>query len=168
MPRRKNTTGKNSKQKSVKSEMAKALHQLSRWVRAKYADPNTGTCACVTCGKVSPWSALGRGLKKGDIMTAGHFMPKKRCPELAFDETNVLPQCWSCNNPKIGNGEQYAMGKKIEDIHGVEAAERLLNIYQNRVGGYRTKLFDLYEAQKKFKDMANVLISEKGLTERIK
>jgi len=159
MPRRK-------KSKLTKAR-EKALKQLSRYVRSMYADED-GNCTCSTCGKVSPWSALGRGIKAGDVITVGHFMPKKRCPELAFEIKNVAPQCWNCNNQRLGNGEQYALGLFLENVYGRDAVIDILNKYRSRAGGYKGKIEYYEEKYKELKLLADVNIKNRDLVEKLK
>ncbi len=61
-----------------------------------------GTCVCVTCGNVRPWSS-----HSGQMQT-GHFLAS-RCFAILFEEDNVAPQCTSCNGYHGGMPEQYQL-----------------------------------------------------------
>ncbi len=61
-----------------------------------------GTCVCVTCGNVRPWSS------HSGLMQTGHFLGS-RCFGILFEEDNVAPQCSSCNGFHGGMPEQYGM-----------------------------------------------------------
>ena len=69
-----------------------------------------GSCVCVTCGAVKPWSApKSMGI---DSIDAGHFLPKKvgrKYLGACLMEVNCHPQCSRCNNYLKGNIPQYAM-----------------------------------------------------------
>ena len=54
-----------------------------------------GECVCVTCGKVLPWDSGIKG------MHTGHFLASRR-NAILFEETNVAPQCSSCNYYSAG------------------------------------------------------------------
>lgn len=77
-----------------------------------------GQCACVTCGKVCPWSSS----EKKKQMHAGHFIASRR-NSILFDEANIAPQCAGCNN--FGSGEQAAYTLWMNAVRGEDTVERL-------------------------------------------
>jgi hypothetical protein len=74
-----------------------------------------GFCACVTCGRVSPWTG-----NKG--FHCGHFLASRR-NSILFEEDNVAPQCAECNQHR--GGEQQLFRKWMLAVRGIEVVERL-------------------------------------------
>jgi hypothetical protein len=73
-----------------------------------------GECVCVTCARVLPWDS-------GE-MHAGHFIGSRR-NSILFEETNVHPQCVSCNN--FEHGAPYNYRIYMENVYGLDEIERL-------------------------------------------
>lgn len=95
--------------KPVRSRLVKKLDIVfSQYVRLKNADKN-GICTCVTCGKKGHW-------KTGGIQ-AGHFMSRKHY-STRWDESNVFPQCVSCNVYNQGMQYKYSLflGQATSDL----------------------------------------------------
>ena len=82
--------------KSYINNTADAVY--SQYVRIKEADIN-GYCTCVTCGKIGKWN---------DDMDAGHYVERDRWAT-RFNDSNVHPQCASCNRFKGGRKAQYTL-----------------------------------------------------------
>lgn len=78
-----------------------------------------GQCVCITCGKVACWT--GNKVGGGEIET-GHFIASRR-NSILFEETNVAPQCKSCN--QYGGGEQQLYRRWMTMVRGVAEIERL-------------------------------------------
>ena len=78
-----------------KSLRATALETLQKLVRLKAADDN-GYCTCVTCGCVKKWN---KGIQ------GGHYIPKGSSSYWALEEENIHPQCSSCNQFGMKNGD---------------------------------------------------------------
>lgn len=87
-----------------------------------------GYCACVTCGKVSPWKGHGQANWKGYELHTGHFLASRR-NSILFEEENCAPQCSHCNYHR--SGEQQLFRKWMLAVRGeatVERLERLKNV----------------------------------------
>jgi hypothetical protein len=74
-----------------------------------------GDAACVTCGNVLPW----RG---SNHLDTGHCVAG-RAASIVLEETNVHPQCVSCNKYKSGNQEAYIVYMAYR--YGYREVERL-------------------------------------------
>jgi len=118
-PNRSRVQAKKSKRKkrATLATLKKKLWRLfSEYVRIKDSDRN-GYINCCTCNeKMYYKDPKGR-------MQAGHYEPKKYCPPLYYDETNVNPQCSYCNS--VGEGRQYWHAKYIRLKYGESELKRL-------------------------------------------
>lgn len=94
----KNTVIKKPKKKSVSQLKKEADNVFSQYVRQKYADPQSGLVACVTCGNARNWKEL----QNGHYITRGSNI-------LRYDSRNAHPQCVGCNVFKKGNYPAYAV-----------------------------------------------------------
>lgn len=65
---------------------------MSLWRRRKNADYN-GYVKCITCGQIKHYKE----------MFAGHY----KHGVLDFDDMNINPQCYKCNNIESGMRDEY-------------------------------------------------------------
>lgn len=91
-------------------------------------------CACVTCGKVKRWNA---GIKE---LHTGHFLAS-RCNSILYEETNVAPQCASCNYYK--SGAQAAFKTWMMACRGEEIVQRLHQLKATVRSFTREELVDM-------------------------
>lgn len=106
-----------TRRNTIKYLEEKLWRIFSKFIRLSYADKNC-MVSCFTCGSVHKWS-VQRG-----TMQAGHFIGKRDCPPLTFDEKNVRPQCNSCNSK--GQGLQYLFGIALSEEIGQEGVDKLI------------------------------------------
>jgi hypothetical protein len=57
-------------------------------------------------------------------MHAGHFA-SRRHKATRWEPTNVHPQCCGCNTFRAG--EQYAYGKRLDEVYGPGTADSLIS-----------------------------------------
>jgi hypothetical protein len=89
---------------------------LSEYIRIKDSDKE-GNIKCCTCGDLYYWKdPKGR-------MQAGHYIPKRYCVPLYYDEENISPQCSLCNS--LGEGMQYFHAQHIISKRGEKVLERI-------------------------------------------
>jgi hypothetical protein len=84
---------------------------FSEWVRRSAAVD--GYAECFTCRKRLPWKELH----------AGHFVSRRHMAT-RWEPMNVQPQCCGCNTFKAG--EQYAFGKRLDEMYGPATADSLV------------------------------------------
>lgn len=122
---------------------------FSKYTRLKDAD-ETGTVACVTCGKLFHWKEVH----------AGHWI-KRQYQSVRFDPRNCHAQCVSDNLYHGGKQDEY--GKYILDRYGLDAfndllakkrevkkwtrdeLQKLIEEYSQRVNTLESRLSGLYE-----------------------
>lgn len=79
-----------------------------------------GVCRCSTCKSAY--------LMPDKRMHLGHwikvFEGNSTNLATAFDERNVLPQCYRCN--RLFGGRPYEMSKALEKLYGFEVLEQLI------------------------------------------
>lgn len=73
-----------------------------------------GQCVCVTCGAIKKWDSKD--------CNAGHFLASRR-NSILFEESNVAPQCVSCNAHCGGMPQEYRLWMRM--VRGPECIERL-------------------------------------------
>lgn len=87
--------------KRKKSERTKLMEKadriFSQYIRMLDADEN-GYVKCTTCNVKRHWKE----------MHAGHYVPRQHLT-LRWEETNVHPQCPSCNTFNEGRSDEYAL-----------------------------------------------------------
>ena len=93
-----------------------------------------GQVACVTCGKVEPWSGGLGG------MHTGHFVGS-RSNAIIFEESNVAPQCSRCN--VFNHGEAAKFRLWMEAVRGPATVERLQRLRNDSRQFTRDELVDL-------------------------
>ncbi len=101
-----------------------------------------GSCVCVTCGKVKPWTT-----HEGTMQT-GHFIHDNNATR--FDEDNVAPQCVGCNKYRDGALDDYRLW--MAEVRGKETIERLTRLKATVRRFTREELVDMrigYEARLK-------------------
>ena len=84
---------------------------LSKWVRQSNSD-NEGMVECCTCGVKKHWKELH----------CGHFQ-SRRYKVIRWLESNVAPQCFSCNI--TDQGRQWRFGKFIDKRNSKGSADKL-------------------------------------------
>lgn len=128
------------RKKWTKTRWKKELDKVfSRYIRTKYS--KNGKLRCYTCPHI------------GEIKTmqAGHFVPRQYL-KTRFDERNVKPQCYACN--QLYNGQPSKFAVKLRKEYGdgiVEELEKdrhepvLLDIqwYLKKIKEYEDKLEEL-------------------------
>ena len=125
---------------------AKVWSAFSRYIRLRDADKN-GNCACATCGKIQPWTA----------MHAGHAIGG-RGNDVIYDEFVVYAQCELDNIWKNGCYPQFAIF--IIKKFGMEwFEERLIRAKR----AHKFTKADLTEMYGFFTEEAERLRTEKGL-----
>ena len=80
-----------------------------------------GKCVCVTCGAVCKWEG------SYNAIDAGHFVDSREA-SIVFEETNVAPQCKSCNGKKGRGGNPQAYWLWMDHTYGREEIERLMRL----------------------------------------
>lgn len=118
-----------------------------------------GMCVCVTCGKMAAWT----GDKKAGIegIDTGHFVSSRKA-SIVLEETNVAPQCVSCNKFNYGMPEAYE--KWMLATHGQDVIDRLRflktttrQFNHDELVGLRISYMDrLKEACKRIKNGASI------------
>ncbi len=106
------------KETALRKESLKTKPVLTREAQAefnKFIRARDAGKPCISCGKPDTGVANQRD--------AGHYRSVGSCPELRFDEDNVMAQCISCNRYLSGNAVDYRLGL-IARI-GLERVERL-------------------------------------------
>lgn len=93
-----------------------------------------GQCACVTCGKVQRWDSGIKGVH------TGHFLAS-RCNSILFEESNVAPQCSSCNFYRSGSPQEFRLWMRM--VRGLEAIERLERLKTESRSFGREELVDM-------------------------
>jgi hypothetical protein len=78
---------------------------FSEYIRQRFA--KDGWVQCVTCGTRKHWKEVD----------AGHFVSRRHY-STRWDPSNVHVQCKKCNI--FGNGENYLMGKYIDQTYGIQ------------------------------------------------
>lgn len=96
-----------------------------------------GECACVTCGKVTPWTG---GIGRFGGMHCGHFLAS-RCNSILFVEENVAPQCSSCNVYSYGQPQDFR--RWMLAVRGEETVERLERLKNTTRQFRREELVDM-------------------------
>lgn len=89
-------------------EVAKDLQKLRR---LECADA-FGMCECISCGKRLHYKS----------MQGGHFISRNRKSTI-LNESNIWPQCVSCNQHKHGNLGEYR--NRLCQIIGTDGVEEL-------------------------------------------
>jgi hypothetical protein len=121
------------KRKPQKSGMStlvkKADTAFSRYVRLKHSD-ESGTCSCVTCGKLMHWKEAH----------AGHFVSRRHM-SLRWDERNVFPQCCGCNTFNAGALDEYSA--YIIRTYGHSTFDDLLKMKRQTKKWTRAEIEDL-------------------------
>ena len=84
------------KKKSLSSLKKKLDRVFSQWVRLRDSD-ESGTCACVTCGKLMYWKDAH----------AGHWISRRHA-STRWTPENVHAQCPRCNLYEQGAGAEYS------------------------------------------------------------
>lgn len=106
--------------------------------RAIGMSKRVGTCACITCCIVLPWTGPKESIPQ---MQTGHFLAgRKAC--ILFEEDNVAPQCSTCN--KHNSGMPLEFRKWMEAVRGLEAIERLERLKRESVSINRETLVDMW------------------------
>lgn len=82
----------------------------------RQVERSIGNCACITCGKVQRWDSGIKGVH------TGHFLASRR-NSILFEESNVAPQCSSCNYYRDGAPQEFRLWMRM--VRGPEAIERL-------------------------------------------
>lgn len=134
------------KSKNRKLAKAKADRYFSEYIRLRDAD-DTGYAICCTCGSREYWRQ----------MDAGHFITRDRMAT-RYHEYNCHAQCRLCN--RFQGGHQYKHAKFIEDTHGREIPEELLERAKE------TKVYtqeDFERCAQRYRDAAALVRSRKGL-----
>lgn len=106
------------KETALRKESIKTKPVLTREAQAefnKYIRARDEGKPCISCGKPDAGVANQRD--------AGHYRSVGSCPELRFDEDNVMAQCISCNRYLSGNAVYYRLG--LIDRIGLERVERV-------------------------------------------
>lgn len=96
-----------------------------------------GQCVCVTCGVVGNWKGDSVG---GGTIESGHFLASRRM-SILFEETNVHPQCKSCNQHLGGNQGVYEIW--MRNVYGLEEIDRLRKLKNQTVQFSREALVDM-------------------------
>jgi len=93
-----------------------------------------GQCVCVTCGTVKAWDSGIKGIH------TGHFLAS-RCNSILLEESNVAPQCSSCNYYR--SGAPQAFRRWMLAVRGQETVERLERLKTESRTFQRDELVDL-------------------------
>lgn len=93
-------------QKMIRAEAGarEGLEAVVKQGTIQHVNAPIGYCACVTCGKVLPWSVDTKSGQEG--MDTGHCIAG-RAASIVLEESNVAPQCQFCNKHQHGMPEAY-------------------------------------------------------------
>lgn len=97
------------KKPSIRSLKNKAWSLCSQLVRRREADEG-GFVYCFTCGKPIHWKYEAQ---------AGHAIGGRRNAVL-LDDSIIRPQCYPCNDKRIGNGMPHIFIPKLIRENGIE------------------------------------------------
>lgn len=111
---------------------------MSKYIRLRDAD-DSGMVQCVTCGNYHHWKDLD----------AGHFFSKSMGNAAYFEESNIFPQCRSCNRFHEGNKQRYTL--YMLDRHGREFVEALEAKCRRSI---QYRLCDYEELEQRYKALA--------------
>lgn len=104
------------KLKTIPQLKNKLWRIFSEYTRIKNSD-SKGYIRCITCNDLYFYKdPKGR-------MQSGHYIPKKYCPALYFEESNVNPQCSYCNS--VGEGMQYFHAMYIINKYGQKELDKI-------------------------------------------
>jgi len=120
-PNRKKVKAK-AKKPTIAQIKKKLWHIFSQYIRIRDANKQ-GYVECVCSGKKMYWKGK-RGVSGQN--NAGHFIAKKFCPPLYYEESNVHCQ-WSYIN-NVAEGLQYIHGLYIIKRYGQKEMDRLWKI----------------------------------------
>lgn len=110
----------------------------------KFVQRRRGQCVCVTCGKMDAWDSGIKGIH------TGHFLASRRA-SILLEESNVAPQCSSCNFYRDGAPSEFRMW--MEAVRGVEVIARLQSLKTQSVSFSRDELVDMwFEFSKRLKE----------------
>lgn len=123
MPKRKAAT--------LPSLIKKLDRIFSTYIRLRDAD-ESGTCACVTCGKLDHYKN----------MHCGHFI-KRQHQSVRFDERNTAAQCVRCNLHMGGCQDEY--GAHISQKYGHEVLYELLRLKRTAKKWTRDELNEMIQ-----------------------
>jgi hypothetical protein len=123
-------------QRMIRAEWAAAPTTLiAIWCTEPLSIPRrVGECVCVTCGKRGPWSSGLGGFH------CGHFLASRR-NAILLEESNVAPQCSSCNRYRSGAPQEFR--RWMEIVHGEEEIARLEQLKTQVRSFSREELVDL-------------------------
>lgn len=137
--------------KSAEFYKTTAWKHFSRYILLKHS--KKGIAKCCTCGRF-----LEINNRK---CHAGHFVKvfdaNSTNFSTAFDEENVLPQCYQCN--KYKGGDQFKMAFKLQELFGEDVIERL-RIKSNQM--FKLDKFTLELLAKEYKHKYDKLVETKG------
>lgn len=102
--------------------------------KIRQVERKLGQCVCVTCGKVQRWDS---GIKGAHT---GHFLASRR-NSILFEESNVAPQCASCNYYRSGAPQEFRLWMRM--VRGPEAIERLERLKTESRSFDREELVDM-------------------------
>lgn len=124
-------------QKMIRAEAA-ALPNGLAWAivdgKLAFVPRRVGECVCVTCGTVGPWTSNTK------TFNAGHFLAGRR-NSILYEESNVAPQCVTCNCHRSGAAQEYR--KWMMAVRGREVVERLERLKTQSVSFDRGQLVDM-------------------------
>jgi hypothetical protein len=144
---------KKAKKKPKKKSRKLSLYQkdadevFNRWIRER--DQEDGFFTCVSCHKVKPVYEISAEGKKIPVMNAGHYVAKKNCLYLRYNEFNVAGECSGCNNfdesHLIGYREtlieRYGIEKVLELEHDRHKTCKMTSLdYLDIIEKYKLKL----------------------------
>ncbi len=96
---------------SLTKFIGEAAKDLQKLRRLECAD-NRGFCECISCGRKAHYKT----------MQGGHFISRNH-KSTVLNESNIWPQCVSCNQHKHGNLGEYR--RRLCEIIGTDGVDLL-------------------------------------------
>jgi hypothetical protein len=141
---------KKAKKKPKKKSRKLSLYQkdadevFNRWIRSR--DSEDGFFTCISCKEVKPVTMTNSKGNEITVMNAGHYVAKKNCLHLRYNEFNTNGQCQNCNLFNDGNIIGYREGL-IEKV----GVEKVLELEQARHNTEKFTSLDYLDIIEKYK-----------------
>lgn len=127
-PNRKKVKSRAKAKTPTLAQLKKRLWTVfSQYIRLRDAD-SKGYVYCVCSGTKMFWQG-SRKQPGTEQANSGHFLGKKICPPLYFEESNVHVQSSYINS--VGEGMQYQHGLYIIKKYGQAELDRLFKVYND-------------------------------------
>jgi hypothetical protein len=141
---------KKPKKKVKKKSRKLSLYQkdadevFNRWIRERDREDEFFTC--ISCQEVKPVAVINSQGKVITVMNAGHYVAKKNCLYLRYNEFNTNGQCQNCNLFNDGNIIGYRENLIIK--YGLEKVLELEQARHNTVKFTSLDYLDIIEKYK--------------------